>query len=395
MATLVGQTTATGGADFFGAGDLAASKYVASNSGTAATMSILLRAASSFTSMALAIYADNGSNAPGALLGQTSAITDTTAGVKTASLTAGVAITSGTTYWLACLALGGNLDFNDVPGGLYQGRSSASSFTDPFGTIAWNDLSNGVPIQADSAAGGGATITAVPAGATGAGETPGPSAGSTATAVPASGTGQAPAASFGVSSTQTPGPAGAQAGAPVPGVAAGATVAAVPASETSTAPVQDMPVSVNIDADADDAAAHGVGSAPAPTVSGTGSTTISPPAASEQGGAPAPTESAGATVGPGPASGTDRAPAPTISATGNATIAAPAAGSAAGAPAPAVSGAPAAPTDFVGIGIRRSIAFTSPVRTAVVTTTGRRQITFTQPRRSATVEQAERVPVPA
>jgi hypothetical protein len=160
MATLVGQTTASGGGDFFAAGDCAASKYVAVASGTAATMSILITG-TSFTSLTLGIYSESGSTSPAALLAQTSAgaITNNSAGIKTANLTSTLAITSGVTYWLAVLSLGGTMNFNAVPGSLYEGHSGATTLTDPFGTIPFNDLSNGFPIQADSAA-GGAAITA-------------------------------------------------------------------------------------------------------------------------------------------------------------------------------------------------------------------------------------------
>jgi hypothetical protein len=144
VATLIGTTTAGGANDFFAAGEAAYSNHVAAAGGDIGAMSALIRA-SAFTSLILGIYSNTGT-----LLGQTAAITSTTAGVKTANMVAPVTIVSGTTYRLAWLPLGGSVDFTNTSSGSgWHMRTGQVAFPNPWG-VSDVDSGVGLPIQGDS-----------------------------------------------------------------------------------------------------------------------------------------------------------------------------------------------------------------------------------------------------
>lgn len=158
MATLVGSLATAGGADFFNAGDCAASPYVCATTGTVDTMSMVITA-SGYATLRLGIWADS-AGAPAALLGQTVTTTTTAAGTLNLAMVSNLAVTSGITYWLGALGLGGAGILHCKDGlGSYKGNSGNAALPNPFGTVTFSDASNSMPIAGTGTAGGGGGST--------------------------------------------------------------------------------------------------------------------------------------------------------------------------------------------------------------------------------------------
>jgi hypothetical protein len=160
MTVLGGDLTQTGD-DFFPAGDLVAGRFVAVASGNCDQLSIRNRSTSSFTSLRLALYSDDGGSPfkPLSLLGSTAGtITDTSAGIKSLALSPTVALTSGTPYWIAVLVVGGTWNTHVVTGGTYRGYTAASfpgTWADTPGTIS---DPNAITMLAEEISAGGSAV---------------------------------------------------------------------------------------------------------------------------------------------------------------------------------------------------------------------------------------------
>lgn len=159
MPTLVGSVAGGGTNDFFGSGDLGGSRYQAVADGTADQAQINVRAGGTFTSITVGIYSDS-AGVPGSLLGQSSAITDTSVGTKTAAIASGPAITTGTFYWLMVLPLGGSFNFTGNSGVTgYRGQSGSATFETPWvtaGDFTDGSANVGMPILIEQAGSGAA-----------------------------------------------------------------------------------------------------------------------------------------------------------------------------------------------------------------------------------------------
>lgn len=113
-----------------------ANQFVASESGTLTSLGILLTQIG--TQLKMALYADNGSNRPGALLGQTGNHTPSAIGWQTITLVSPVAITSGTKYWIMWVSQNNTdkVGYNSTGGltAVYSAIVYGSAFPDPAGT---------------------------------------------------------------------------------------------------------------------------------------------------------------------------------------------------------------------------------------------------------------------
>lgn len=127
MAVLIGQLTA-GTSDFVGNGAPSCSRYQAVATGTLVTLSVQLLANAGLTSLKLAVYTDIGGPLPGALLTEGQLTTGITgAGLKVITVP-GLAVTSGTFYWLAVLGNGEALDFSAAAGSYREDATGKTNF---------------------------------------------------------------------------------------------------------------------------------------------------------------------------------------------------------------------------------------------------------------------------
>lgn len=164
MAVLIGTTTMSGGGDFFGAGDIAATRAVAAATGDVDTIKVAVASGSNFTSMKVALYSDTpgasppSTAVPNAKLGEAT-ISSSTAGVQSVSLSPAVSVVSGTAYWLAVLPLGGQFNFNGGTGltGYFGkgGQSVMPSTWDTTGNFGDTTANGGIPMSGESTGGGG------------------------------------------------------------------------------------------------------------------------------------------------------------------------------------------------------------------------------------------------
>jgi hypothetical protein len=157
MAVLLGTNTATGGGDFFGDGDMYGSRYQCVTTGSVDTLRILV-GSSAYTALRLLIYSDSGS-VPNALLGTSSATAVDNSAVGLA--VSPVAVTSGLFYWLFLLPTGGNANLTLVTGGGQRGKNIGVGVTtgpNPWVTAGDGTSADGIPIQGEGTAGGGAII---------------------------------------------------------------------------------------------------------------------------------------------------------------------------------------------------------------------------------------------
>jgi hypothetical protein len=161
MATLIGSTDITGGSNsFFDGGDIWTFRMVCDASGTVDTMAVYSRSSAGGTTVTLVIYADS-SGEPGAVLGQTGAISTSGAdGVVSGAMLSNVSVTSGTFYWLAWLRPSGQSAWNSVwfPSSGVTGRRLTGQATvpDPWNTAGDTTRTDGFPIRADGTAGSSA-----------------------------------------------------------------------------------------------------------------------------------------------------------------------------------------------------------------------------------------------
>jgi hypothetical protein len=139
MAVLLGTNTATGGGDFFGDGDMYGSRYQCVTTGSVDTLRILV-GSSAYTALRLLIYSDSGS-VPNALLGTSSATAVDNSAVGLA--VSPVAVTSGLT--------GGGQRGKNIGVGVTTGPN-------PWVTAGDGTSADGIPIQGEGTAGGGAII---------------------------------------------------------------------------------------------------------------------------------------------------------------------------------------------------------------------------------------------
>lgn len=111
-------------------------QFVASESGTLINLGIYL--AQIGVPLKMALYADNGSNRPGALLGQSGAYTPSVTGWQTIPLVSSVAITSGAKYWLMWVSQNNTdkVGYNTTGGltAVFSAIVYSGSFPDPAGT---------------------------------------------------------------------------------------------------------------------------------------------------------------------------------------------------------------------------------------------------------------------
>jgi hypothetical protein len=266
MTVLLGRTSGGTSADFSAGGNTAVWKFVAVASGNLLTLYAQTKVANTATSGKLGIYAhDAVNNRPvnAAPLGSAAVTTANFNGTAVHSATLGspVAITSGTTYWLGWYSAGADSrNFQGDSSGEYYEASGDFPAATP---ANWTGPSSvNAIIWGEDAGGSDATVTAVPAGGTGAFPVATLSAGATVTAPPADGTGDFPA-DMPISAGITAPPADGLGDFPVPGVSAGATVSDVPAD--------------------------GNGDFPAPAVTGAAGATVSAPPADAVGDFPIPT----------------------------------------------------------------------------------------------------------
>ncbi len=105
-AVLVGNNTVLTTADFENAGVAAAFSYVATTSGSATVLRLFVDTSTTSTSLRFGLYA-NGASGPGSLLASCS-VTAVTKNAWNACTVPAVAVTAGTTYWLAVLSPSGN-----------------------------------------------------------------------------------------------------------------------------------------------------------------------------------------------------------------------------------------------------------------------------------------------
>ena len=115
--TLVGDTAVEGTSDSNPSDQAQAWPYTASASGTAGAISFYVDTGNTAPALRLGLYSDsNGS--PGTLLDSGTVSSPHSGAWNTATLSGGVAITSGTKYWLAALGTGGGtFTFRDRAGG--------------------------------------------------------------------------------------------------------------------------------------------------------------------------------------------------------------------------------------------------------------------------------------
>jgi hypothetical protein len=124
-AKLVGSSTVENQADSSSPGTAEAFSYVATASGITETAHLYIGASNAAKTVAVGIYSNVGVH-PGTLLGAGSS-TATPAGTWTSVPIGRVAITSGSTYWLAILGEGGTLDYRDHARGTCASEASAQS----------------------------------------------------------------------------------------------------------------------------------------------------------------------------------------------------------------------------------------------------------------------------
>lgn len=122
-----------------------ANQYTASASGSLTQMFMYCKGNSgAATTYQLGIYADNGSNAPGALLGSSAPTvipTGQAASWIEMDLTTAVSIASGTKYWVAFSEGGGGAGIaHGTASGYSAGKGSSATLTNPFGTPGWNGV---------------------------------------------------------------------------------------------------------------------------------------------------------------------------------------------------------------------------------------------------------------
>jgi hypothetical protein len=108
------------------AGQAEAFQAVATASGTLTSLTFFLARRSTSTTVYFGLYADNGAGNPGTLLVQGSTSSPIKGAWNTIALSP-VAITSGTTYWLALLGTGNTLSFRDSMAGSCVAVSSSST----------------------------------------------------------------------------------------------------------------------------------------------------------------------------------------------------------------------------------------------------------------------------
>jgi hypothetical protein len=153
MTVLLGSIDTTGGSGgFFTPGDTFGSRFECSASGTVETLSIQA-GSSGYSSLTLAIYADS-AGVPGARLG-TSASTALDNALVSLAVSPGVAVSSGSFYWLFELVAGGNLNLTMRSSGGFRGKAGVTSYPDPWNTSGDSTFTAGLPIQAEGTEGGG------------------------------------------------------------------------------------------------------------------------------------------------------------------------------------------------------------------------------------------------
>lgn len=202
------------------------------------------------------------------------------------------------------------------------------------------------------------TVTSPAAGGTG--DVPDPTASGssdvTVTSPAGTGAGDVPAPTVTADSTVTSPPAGGTGDVPAPAVQIGAQVDAPAASGTGDVPTPDTPISVTVQLPVmgDGTNVSGTGDIPTPTVTGTGSSTVQPPALD----------------------GTGDVPAPAVTGTHSATVTAPPLRGSGDVPAPSVSDG-AQPVQMVPL---------EQARTAVLLTVGATSAAFESPARAADIQ---------
>lgn len=159
MAVLLGNTTTTGGSDFFADGDAFGSRYQCVTSGDVDTLRINVTS-SAYSALRLGIYSDS-AGVPNALLGTSAVITaDNT--IVSGVLTPTVAVVSGTFYWLFLLPTGGNCNLNLITGGGYRGKglgTGVTTFPNPWVTAGDSTSADGLPLSGEgTASAGGSSI---------------------------------------------------------------------------------------------------------------------------------------------------------------------------------------------------------------------------------------------
>lgn len=119
----VGTTT-----DFAGSNELDAWEFQAVATGVVTTISFYPKAiaGAGITTVELGIYADNGA-VPGSLLGKATFTGFPSPGPFSVTLATGVAVTLGTSYWLAVNPHGGTLNWQGTAAGVYAGFTGQAS----------------------------------------------------------------------------------------------------------------------------------------------------------------------------------------------------------------------------------------------------------------------------
>jgi hypothetical protein len=130
LVTRVGNATTEAKVDTNNAGQAEAFKYTASSTGSVTSLRVFLDTTNAAGTVVIGLYNNavvGGVSHPGTLL-TTGTITGAVANAQNSVTVPGVAVTSGTTYWIAVLAPSGTIKFRDRAA-VGAGNSETSSQT--------------------------------------------------------------------------------------------------------------------------------------------------------------------------------------------------------------------------------------------------------------------------
>ena len=124
-AMLVGDKSVAPSSDSNGAGFAQAFSYQAATSGTTTDIDLYVNSGTTATKLLLGVYSNNGGQ-PGSLL-TSGSISSPRAGTWNDVTVGAVTLTQGTSYWIALLGTGGQIDYPDTWGGSGQSYTDSAS----------------------------------------------------------------------------------------------------------------------------------------------------------------------------------------------------------------------------------------------------------------------------
>jgi fibronectin type 3 domain-containing protein len=122
---LLGSNTVQGSGDNDAAGEAEAFKFTASTSGQAGALNLYVDSGSAVSTLKVGVYADS-SGKPGALLASGSLSSPRASNWNAVTLTTNPSLSAGTTYWIAALGVGGQLNYRDAATGSCSQSNSAT-----------------------------------------------------------------------------------------------------------------------------------------------------------------------------------------------------------------------------------------------------------------------------